>query len=244
MEPKLPDFLNSAPCPELDDGHVLVWSGSLDLAPQALETCASILSPDELDRAARFKFEQDSNHFVAARGMLRFFLGFYTRCSPSELEFTYGDKGKPELIHASDTLKFNVSHSHGIGAWALGLVPLLGVDVEWNLRKLDFDRVGKRFFSENEWASLANLSAAERRAGFFNCWTRKEAFVKALGDGLSFSLKAFDVSTGNEAEITRIDGDQDPAKWALHAFEPWATYAGALAAVGQVQFHHFVLTDV
>lgn len=241
MASLLPDFLNLTPLPDLDETHVYVWSGTLDLEDEALNACKAVLSRDELDRAARFKFDKDRNHFIAARGILRFLLGHYAALTPQAVSFVYGDKGKPELANGAEGLVFNVSHSHGVGAWALGLDGLIGVDVEWVQRKVDLDQVGKRFFSEKEWAELANMNEKERRAGFFRCWTRKEAFVKALGDGISFSLKAFDVSVGPVAQITRIEGDHDPAKWTMQAFDPGQDYTGTLAFEGQVQVGHHLL---
>lgn len=242
MVPLLPGLSVPEHMLGLTPGSVYVFSGSLDLDTQALAVCKSVLSDDERVRADRFKFEKDQNHFVAARGILRHLLGVYSQLLPDELQFVYAEKGKPELANGPHGLRFNVSHSHGIGAWAFVFHRRIGVDVEWTGRRVDVDSVGKRFFSEREWATLSDLSENERAHSFFLCWTRKEAFVKALGDGISFSLQAFDVSVQGEAKLTRVEGEEDPLSWTMHAFEPVETYVGAVAFDGKAEVLHHVIS--
>lgn len=222
--------LGSIPC--LHSNQIQVWAGSLDVRESDLQVCESVLSDDEQERAGRFHFEKDRHHFVAARGILRHLLAKHMHQRPDQVVFHYGEKGKPELKGDPMGLAFNVSHSHSVGAWAFSLAGVVGVDVEWTGRKVDVDAVGKRFFSTNEWATLGDLPVDKRKTCFFNCWTRKEAFVKALGDGLSFSLKAFDVSVGSRATLSRIDGDFDPQNWSLESFEPAESYVGCVAFEG------------
>ena len=220
--------------PPLGEMQVQVWTGPLDLDEADHHQCESILSDDERDRANRFRFEKDRRHFVAARGILRHLLAEHVGLCPGDVTFAYGEKGKPALSGSVGPV-FNVSHSHGVGAWVFSSAGIVGVDVEWVERRVDMDRVGKRFFSTNEWASLERLPTAQRKACFFNCWTRKEAFVKALGEGLTFSLKAFDVSVGEVATLSRLEGDLNPSNWSLESFEPVEGYVGCVAYEGQAE---------
>jgi len=223
------------PKQNLDAHSVHVWSGALDLNAQDLCACESVLSDDERARADQFKFEKDRKHFVLARGILRYLLSHYAGRAPSDFSFVYGQKGKPELSNEGGGLQFNVSHSNGVGAWAFSLNRPVGVDIEWVGRRVDVGGIGRRFFSENEWATLNEMPEKKRRHSFFLCWTRKEAFVKALGDGLSFSLKAFDVSVHGQARLTRVEGDQDPDNWTMQSFEPFENYMCAVAFEGKAK---------
>ena len=219
-----------------------VWSGRLDVDATALEAYALVLSDDELARANRFRFDKDRTHFVVTRGVLRYLLGAYIHVPAQEVAFGYGQKGKPKLANPETGVCFNVSHSHGMGAWAFGLNRSVGIDVEYVKRSVNIEAVGKRFFSDNEWVQLCHLPEAERRNSFFRCWTRKEAFVKALGDGLTFSFKAFDVTIGDMSQVQHIEGVHDPQNWLLKTFKPAPDYVGALAVEGQVKVvHHHLM---
>lgn len=241
----LPGLTTAEPDLALDQDTLHVWSGGLDVDAKALEAYAFVLSADEKARADRFRFDKDRTHFVVTRGVLRFFLGAYTHRLPKDVAFCYGPKGKPELANKGTGVCFNVSHSHGMGMWAFAINRPVGVDVEYVERSVNIDAVGKRFFSDDEWRHLCDLPDDQRRKSFFRCWTRKEAFVKAIGDGLSFSLKAFDVSVGEMAQLKRIDGEYDPQKWTLKAIEPTPEYVGAVAFEGQARvLFHALLPDV
>ncbi|MDA0711594.1 MAG: 4'-phosphopantetheinyl transferase superfamily protein [bacterium] len=225
----LPDLL-----PDLIRDAVHIWHRPLDLTESDLRRCESVLSAEEADRAGRYTFAKGRDHFVAARGMLRLLLSHYTQLRPEDLVFAYGEKGKPELADGQADVCFNVSHASGFAAWAFARNRKIGVDIEWRHRRANISAIGKRFFSDVEWTALCDLPEDRLREGFFRCWTRKEAFVKALGDGLTYSLKAFDVSVGARAELLRVEGEHCPPHWTLGSLENLpADYIGAVAFQGQ-----------
>lgn len=204
-----------------------LWSWRLALDDGEIERLAALLSPDERARARRFVFDRHRMRFVAARGRLREILGGIVGRAPEDLVFSYGEHGKPALAGIADAPHFNLSHSEDIAVLAVASREL-GADVEM-IRPLQEDVAG-RFFSDAEIAALQALPAADRRAGFYRCWTRKEAVIKALGSGLSLPLKTFDVSVGEEARLTRLHGSPDAARgWCLAHLEPAPGYVGALA---------------
>jgi 4'-phosphopantetheinyl transferase len=171
---------------------------------------------------------------VIARGILRELLAGYTGRQPTEIEFQYGAQGKPAL-RAEDSpaprICFNVSHSHGLSVYAFALDRRLGIDIE--LIRSDFGgtEIAERYFSPDEVAELNALPPQMRAKAFFLCWTRKEAYLKARGEGLQIPLASFSVSlTPGSREELRA---QDRGRWELGAFDPGAGYAGALVAEGQ-----------
>lgn len=222
--------------PVLGDADIHVWCAPLDLASAEVELLARTLDPSEGERAARYRFERDRRRFVVRRGVLRRILGRYLGEEPGRLEFTYGPQGKPALGGAARRLvNFNLSHSGGIALYAFAAGADLGVDVE-HLKPLpDADQVSERFFSRREHGVYQALTAHQKVRGFYNCWTRKEAFVKAPGHGLSHPLDRFEVSLvpGEEARVLSVDGDAGwGALWFLREVEPGPGFVGALAAEG------------
>jgi 4'-phosphopantetheinyl transferase len=209
--------------------EVHVWRLDLD---DAVETAVrAVLSPDELARAARFHFERDRRRFVSARAALRHILGGYLGLPPARLAFVYSHHGKPSLPAPWSELRFNLSHSHRIGLCAVTAGHEVGVDVE-RLRPLeDVEGLAERVFSPRERAALRSLEGGEKLRGFFTGWARKEAFIKALGEGLSHPLDRFDVplTLGTPTRLERIDGDSVAAeRWSLL---PVAIDGGYSAAV-------------
>jgi 4'-phosphopantetheinyl transferase len=201
-----------------------------------VSSVAPLLSPDEHERAERFRFERDRVRFVAARGVLRLLLGRRLLRDPRSLRFALGDHGKPRL--EQDDVRFNVSHSGDFAAYAVSDAADCGIDVEQIRATPDLDAIAQRFFSASEAAALAALPAAERVEAFFRCWTRKEAIVKATGIGLSLSLQSFDVPIGADALPRVVDANAAP--WSLHAVPVPAGHAGALAVGGEqprIAFH-------
>ena len=170
----------------------------IDLAAVALaeKRWQEILSPDERTRAARFHFERDRQHFTATRALLRTLLGSYVGSEPADLVFRYSEKEKPSLDSQAshDSVEFNLSHSGTAALLAFARGRALGVDIE--IIRDDFDpaALAHRFFSKHEQTQLAALNPSEKYSGFFRCWTRKEAYIKAVGTGLSLPLDQFDVS--------------------------------------------------
>jgi 4'-phosphopantetheinyl transferase len=223
---------------ELAPYDLHVWSAILDVSAQQEERFWRLLAPEEQDRARRFHFEHDKTHFVAARGILRTLIGRYLACSPDVVRFTYGKYGKPALLHPSttETFQFNVTHTQGTALFAFCWGSPVGVDVE-QLRPLsDTHQIAARYFSNDENKHFNTLPAAQTNEGFFNCWTRKEAFIKAVGDGLSYPLNQFDVTLrpGDAARFVHIRGSKTEAsRWSLYALTPRPGYVGAVAVPGR-----------
>jgi 4'-phosphopantetheinyl transferase len=221
----------------LRPGHVEVWATALDRAPAALERLARHLTGDETARAGRFVFERDRHRFVVARGVLRELLGACLGRPPGEIRFVYGAAGKPALTPPGDAggLEFTVSHSGELALYAVARHRAVGVDVE-RVRALDdLEALAARSFSPAERRALMTLPAAQRPEGFFACWTRKEAFIKALGQGLSHPLDAFTVSLtpGEPVRLLDVGGDAASAeRWTLAAIDVGEGYHAAVAVEG------------
>lgn len=211
------------------------WIAPLDQPPAVLETLAQCLSTDERERAAGFYFERHRAHFIAARGILRHLLARYTGQSPSDLRFAYTGNGKPSL-RGYDCMRFNLSHSGDLVLYAFTHCREVGVDLEQARPLSDLDSLAERNFSAIEVTALKTLPPDERLNAFFACWTRKEAFIKALGDGLSYPLDQFDVSflPGEPARLLRVLGDPAaPSRWQMTALDPAEGYAAAVVVEGQ-----------
>jgi 4'-phosphopantetheinyl transferase len=222
----------------LDDHEVHVWRSELDVSMAELGTLAKTLALDEQARAARFRFPRDQQHFIAARGMLRRILARYLDRDPAKLQFCYGPFGKPALASTSgvDGLRFNVSHSQGFALHAVSLHRELGVDLECIRKDFPWEPIAKSFFSPEEIAALSAVPPNLKYEAFFNCWTRKEAFVKANGGGLSLGLDRFSVSLipGEPVVSLKIeDNPREASRWGLEQLTPWPGYTAALAAEGR-----------
>lgn len=218
-----------------------VWRFPLDLPPQRLAILQRWLSPDEVARSERFHFQRDRDHFLAARGSLREILARYCKVEPGRLLYTYGPYGKPELFGepCGSGVSFNLSHAHELGLLAVAGGPPVGVDIEYIRADLAGEEIARRFFSTREVESLFGLPEALRVEAFFTCWTRKEAFIKAIGEGLSLPLERFDVTLapGEPAALLATRPDpQEAARWSLHHLEPGAGYVGALAVAGRIEW--------
>jgi 4'-phosphopantetheinyl transferase len=214
--------------------EVHVWRANLDLDPIDLESLRATLSPDERARAARFHFPKDQQHFVAARGTLRTILARYLDHDPARLEFWYGPHGKPELAPGGDTdgLRFNLSHSQGLALYAFCRDRAIGVDLEKVRPYPDWEHIASRLFTLREVEALRLVPASSRDEAFLNCWTRKEAFVKARGGGLSLPLDRFEVSVnpGEPACLLSTAGDpEEAACWSIRDLEPAPGYVAAVA---------------
>jgi 4'-phosphopantetheinyl transferase len=221
----------------LAKNEVHVWRASLELPSSRVQALQQDLSEEELERAERFHFQRHQSHFIAARGLLRTILGRYLRTEPRRLHFRYGPKGKPELAGdtSSRALRFNVSHSHGLGLYAVTDDRQIGVDVERIRPDVAGEKIAERFFSPREAATLRELPAEVRQKAFYACWTRKEAYLKAIGEGITLRLDQFEVSVtpGEPAVLFSIHGDSKEASyWSLKALDPEPSYVGALAVKG------------
>lgn len=215
--------------PVLLEGEVHVWRRGLERSPEEFRP---LLETEELARANRFYFEKDRQHFVIARGFLRVLLGRYLQADPKQLQFSYGEWGKPALDgeFRENALRFNMSHSHGVALYAVTEGREIGVDVEHVRPDFASDSVARRFFSPFEVGVLCELPEDDRVAAFFRCWSRKEAYIKATGRGLSQPLDGFDVTLGsadNVALLRTDDGSHE--RWTLVDIAVGPGYAGALA---------------
>ena len=213
-----------------------MWRASLDLGESRVHALLATLAQDERERAERFHFATDRARFIAGRGLLRAILARYLQAHPASLRFHYSPRGKPALTPDSNPggLQFNVAHSHGIALYAFARGRALGVDLECIQPQLQ-EGIAERFFSAREVAALRALPADLRAEAFFACWTRKEAYVKAMGDGLALPLDQFDVSLapGEPAALLRTAGNpQEACRWRLQALEAAPGYAGAICVEG------------
>jgi 4'-phosphopantetheinyl transferase len=210
---------------------VHVWSVRTDAGEAEVARFRLVLSPAERDRAAKFRFEGLRNAFILARGALRLLLGRYLDICPDAVQFGYGRNQKP-AIAPEHRVKFNVSHSGGLAVFAFTLDREIGVDVEHIRSVPDMTAIAKRFFCPEEAADLMSFAAGEQERAFFVCWTRKEAYVKALGNGLSEPLDSFRVTINPDApaELMHVAHDSRAAKlWTLHDLALAPGYEGALA---------------
>jgi 4'-phosphopantetheinyl transferase len=221
---------------DLSMDRVDVWRVHLD-EPSSNVSSPSVLSFDELNRAQRFHFEKDRLHFVRCRSALRFLLSRYLGIAAEDIRFEYQPGGKPELTAQQNPLqlRFNVSHSAQLALIAVSAGHRLGIDIEKQRIDVDISALAERFFSTRERAGLRALPEGLRVAAFFACWTRKESFLKATGDGLSFPLADFSVTTHPEfgPALEEIRGDtQARERWFLADLDVLDGYRGTVAVEG------------
>jgi len=221
--PVAPPDLQIAP------GEVHVWAAGLALPPRQLAELEVVLDEAERGRAGRFVQPVHRDRFIAAHGYLRRLLGRSLQMEPREIQFIAGAQGKPAIAGG---LEFNLAHSGDIALIALARDRAVGVDVEQVRAMPDAEGISGRFFSTGEQAALAALPVAVRQAAFFNIWTRKEAFIKAIGLGLSFPLDAFTVSLGAGDDDCLLSAAA-AAHWRVQAFSAPPGYAAAVAADGR-----------
>jgi 4'-phosphopantetheinyl transferase len=205
----------------------------LDEEVETVRALGLLLSPLERIRASRFAFDLDRSRFIIARAKLRQFLGERLQVRPASVELVYGPRGKPALApqFARAGLRFNVSHSNNIAVYAFASGREVGIDVE-AVRAIKYaDSIAARLFSRFENNAYLDLDPEDRPLGFFNCWTRKEAFIKALGEGLYYPLNRFDVSLapGEPAKLLRVEDKRgSDSGWHLDAFCPAPGYVAAI----------------
>ena len=221
--------------PALTKKNILVFYFSLNGLIKNIASFRDLLSQDEQEKAQRFFFEKDKDQYTLARGVLRVLLGHYTNVMPPRITFSYHAHGKPYLKDFP-SIQFNVSHSKEMVMLALNYEDPLGVDIECMQRKIDVDGISKSFFNDKEHSRLLGLSGINKKRLFFYQWAAKEAFVKAIGRGLSFSLKNIEIAfnTKEELEIATLhDSSENPANWILHALGFIPKYVAVLATKAQ-----------
>jgi 4'-phosphopantetheinyl transferase len=216
--------------------EVHIWSVSLQQSPEHLVDLVRCLSDDELSRVASFYFERDRRCFIVARSILRAILGRYLNCAPHELQFRYGHHGKPYLDKKDNphSLRFNVSHSHEFALYALTCDREIGVDLEYVQPLQDIEQIAANYFSKNEYDRLMALPDNRKTERFFTYWTCKEAYIKALGDGLSRPLDQFEIEikTGRQYNLIVYDQPEETKRWTILRLKPAAGYLAALAVEG------------
>ena len=222
----------------LPEDEVHLWRVDLEAVGAAESRWQKVLSSDELARAVRFHFQRDRQHFVASRALLRTILASYLATAPNSVNFSYSKKEKPSLgpLLADSKVTFNISHSRGIALLAFSRGREVGIDVEQVRRDFDVEAIARRFFSEHEQHQLADLPNDGRFAAFFRCWTRKEAYLKATGDGLSLPLDQFDVSIvpeDHDALLSTRPDDSEAAHWSLREVPAGPGYVAALCGRGR-----------
>jgi 4'-phosphopantetheinyl transferase len=218
--------------PGATDVHV--WAAWLQAPPELIHHCASLLAPRENERASRFRFDKHRNRFIAGRAILRSLLGRYLNCPPEKLQFSYGPHGKPSLaaeFHQA-SLHFNLAHSEDIAVFAVTRLGPVGIDVEQIRPLADADDLVERFFSPRENALFQPLSEDQKSIAFFNLWTRKEAWLKATGEGIAHSLNRVEVTflPGEPARLIALpERSGSKYQWALRELSPAPEFVGAIA---------------
>ena len=228
--------------PVLSEDEVHIWGVSLHQSSPCLEMLSQFLSQEERTRTERFHFDRDRRRFIVSQGYLRILLGRYLDMRPKQIEFFRGARGKPDLktsktVHPEAAkLRFNLSHSHELAVYAVTKGREIGIDIEHIRPVSDAANIVKRFFSSQEQAAFFSLSEEQQIEAFFNCWTRKEAFIKAIGEGLFHPLDQFSVSLkpGEPARLLHIGPEpHEKHRWLLRAFVPASGYVAAVVAEGQ-----------
>ncbi len=220
---------------KLQTDEIHVWCVSLDQLGPRYQLVSQTLSSDEYMRAKRFRFEKDRNRFIVGRGILRTILGYYLHLEPGKIQFCYGKYGKPALADTSGkgTICFNLSHSEGIALYAFNRDHEIGIDIEHIRNISEMDQIAERFFSVRENDVFRALPESKKKEAFFDCWTRKEAFIKVIGDGLYRPLDKFDVTLvpGEPARLQSMEGDS-ASRWSIQDLKPASGFAAAFAVKG------------
>jgi 4'-phosphopantetheinyl transferase len=232
------------PFPTLSANEVHFWRANLD--DYDVVSLRPLLAVDEISRADRFHFDKDRNHYIVARGLLRKLLASYLDTEAAKLNFSYAEKGKPFLPRGQyGAINFNLAHSHGLAVYAFSIERELGVDLEFVREDFGGEQIAARFFSSGEIDVLRTVSADLKNEAFFNCWTRKEAYIKARGEGLSMPLDQFEVSLAPGETAALLHNHKEPGettRWSMQSVEMPDGYVAALVAEGHNwQLKTFVL---
>jgi 4'-phosphopantetheinyl transferase len=220
--------------PRLADDEVHLWRADLAPDPARIPALAATLDRDEQTRAARLRVAAARSRFVVGRAFLRDVLARYLAIPPAAVTLAYGPKGKPALASPEAPLRFNLSHSHDVAVCAVAARRELGVDVE-RVREVAADRIAARYFSPRERALVGALEGAAAGRAFFRLWTCKEAYLKAVGTGVSRPLAEVEIGPddGPEPRLAIRDQPEESDRWSLRALALDAEHAAALAVEGR-----------
>jgi len=217
----------------VDEVHV--WQVDLIAWEKEVESLIELLDAEERERAARFKFPAPRNQFVISRALLRQALGRYRRIDARAIRFRTTANGKPELAENCD-LRFNLSHTAGVTVFAVARHRQVGVDVERIRQDTDAIELAERFFSRPEVQWLRSQPAEQLIPTFFSCWTAKEAYIKAQGEGLSLPLSGFGVlprASGSELQLEVYGDPEESRRWSMWQLELGPELRAALAVEGE-----------
>jgi len=224
---------------QLTPDEVHVWCVNLDVPHGWSASFYASLTGDERNRSERFRFDRDRRRFIVAHGVLQDLLGRYLGTRPDRISYVYNAFGKPELNPMfGSRLKFNLSHSAGLALVAITADSSVGIDLEYIRAQSDLADIARRFFSPEEADCLMAVPSHLRTEAFFSCWTKKEAYLKACGEGLAIPSDSFSIPLTNDAVETPVDfyiapNDIGPAKrWSMYTLEPAPGYVGALVVAG------------
>ncbi len=228
----------------LSGKDVHIWRAGLDLPIKRVQELKEKLSIDERIKSEHFRFERDRSQFIAARGILRMILGCYLGVEPSTIRFFYEKHGKPRLQNtfAKTDIQFNVSHSEGLALYSFTRGHEVGVDIEYMREISEMEQIVERFFSVRDRVFFGTLPASEKQYPFFHWWTRKEAFVKATGEGLSSPLDTFDaaLAEGKSVGSLGILGEpREGKRWSTWDVTPAEEFAGAVVVEGRGLYVQF-----
>jgi 4'-phosphopantetheinyl transferase len=215
-------------------GEVQIWCVWLNRLISEIPQLTKHLSYSERFKINRYRFDRDKRYSTISRGVLRVLLGHYLDVAPGSVCLNYGPNGKPSLDpdHHPSGLRFNLAHSRDISLYAFVDDSEIGIDLEYIRQLPDAEKIAERTFSRREYLDLTSLPINQRTQAFYNCWTRKEAYIKALGYGLSLPTNQYAVSMapGEPARLLHVEGKPDEiARWTLRSWTPAPGYVAALA---------------
>jgi 4'-phosphopantetheinyl transferase len=218
---------------ELGADDVHVWIASLGQPADLIAKLLPLLSRDECQRAERFHRPTDRQRFIAGRVILRKIISAYLALAPDEVRFVYNEYGKPFISGDQNrgALSFNLSHSNGVALYAVARKRRVGVDVEYMREDFATLEVAERFFSKDEFEALKAAPVDRRTEAFFNCWSRKESYIKAIGMGVSYPLDGFTVSLAPDVApaLLKVDADAtEAARWKMNWLDAGEGYTAAL----------------
>jgi len=212
------------------DGHVVVWMAEVSAAQPALPFLEPCLDAQDRKRAAQFHFAEDRARYVLGRGLVRKILGHYLSQAPETIELAYTDRGRP-YFPGDESMRFSLTHAHDLVAVAITANARVGIDIEYLQRKLDLEGLAERILSANDFRVFEVLPDQVRVPSFFRIWARKEAYLKATGEGITDGLKEISVSFDAEEMGTIVDArdEADARNWRMHSLTLPAEYMGCVA---------------